>query len=82
MDSGNGKGHRPPPLCVFCTEVPEKEYLIPIGISEVKREGEDVTIVATSFMVDESLELAAQLELERLRISSKALFFPVFQRNL
>ena len=48
--------------------VPEKEYLIPIGISEVKREGEDVTIVTTSSMVDESLELAAQLEKEGISI--------------
>ncbi len=49
-------------------EVPEKECLIPIGISEVKREGGDVTIVATSSMVGESLELAIQLEKEGISI--------------
>ena len=31
--------------------VPEEEYLIPIGKADVKREGKDVTIVATSRMV-------------------------------
>jgi len=31
--------------------VPEEEYLIPIGVADVKREGRDVTIVATSRMV-------------------------------
>ena len=31
--------------------VPEEEYLIPIGVADVKREGKDVTIVATSRMV-------------------------------
>jgi pyruvate/2-oxoglutarate/acetoin dehydrogenase E1 component len=31
--------------------VPEEEYLIPIGVSDVKREGKHVTIVATSRMV-------------------------------
>jgi pyruvate/2-oxoglutarate/acetoin dehydrogenase E1 component len=32
-------------------QVPEEEYLIPIGVADVKREGKDVTIVATSRMV-------------------------------
>jgi len=32
-------------------EVPDGEYTIPFGVADVKREGEDVTIVATSSMV-------------------------------
>jgi pyruvate dehydrogenase E1 component beta subunit len=32
-------------------EVPEEEYTIPFGVADVKREGEDVTVVATSSMV-------------------------------
>jgi len=31
--------------------VPEDEYLIPLGVADVKRQGEDLTLVATSSMV-------------------------------
>jgi pyruvate dehydrogenase E1 component beta subunit len=31
--------------------VPEEEYLIPFGVAEIKREGRDITLVATSSMV-------------------------------
>ena len=31
--------------------VPEEEYLIPFGQAEIVREGKDLTVVATSFMV-------------------------------
>jgi pyruvate/2-oxoglutarate/acetoin dehydrogenase E1 component len=41
--------------------VPEEEYLIPIGVADVKREGKDVTIVATSRMVLFALEAAGTL---------------------
>jgi pyruvate dehydrogenase E1 component beta subunit len=41
--------------------VPEGEYLIPLGQAEVKRAGEDVTIVAISRMVHTALEAADQL---------------------
>ncbi|MEI7703218.1 MAG: alpha-ketoacid dehydrogenase subunit beta [Deltaproteobacteria bacterium] len=39
-------------------EIPDGEYLVPIGKAEVKRPGKDVTVVATSRMVHESLEAA------------------------
>jgi pyruvate/2-oxoglutarate/acetoin dehydrogenase E1 component len=42
-------------------EVPEGEYVIPLGRAEVKREGADVTIVAISRMVHTALEAAEQL---------------------
>jgi pyruvate dehydrogenase E1 component beta subunit len=45
-------------------EVPEGEYTIPFGVADVKREGEDVTIVATSSMVRVALAAAEQLETE------------------
>ncbi|MFQ5595348.1 MAG: pyruvate dehydrogenase complex E1 component subunit beta [Anaerolineae bacterium] len=38
--------------------VPEDEYLIPLGVADVKREGQDVTIVTYSRMVLRSLEAA------------------------
>ncbi|NWF92336.1 MAG: alpha-ketoacid dehydrogenase subunit beta [Syntrophaceae bacterium] len=41
--------------------VPEEEYLIPIGKADIKREGKDVTIVATSRMVLRALKAAQAL---------------------
>jgi len=41
--------------------VPDGEYTIPFGVADVKREGEDVTIVATSSMVYVGLEAAELL---------------------
>jgi pyruvate/2-oxoglutarate/acetoin dehydrogenase E1 component len=45
---------------MFATKgpVPEGEYTIPLGVADVKRAGEDVTIVATSSMVYVALEAA------------------------
>ena len=42
--------------------VPEEEYLIPFGVADVKREGEDVTLIATSSMVYVALDAAELLE--------------------
>src|SRR4030088_3270017 len=42
--------------------VPIKEYTIPFGVADVKREGEDITIVATSSMVQVALGAATLLE--------------------
>ena len=42
--------------------VPEKEYLIPLGKGAVKREGKDITIIATGAMVRLALEAAEVLE--------------------
>jgi acetoin:2,6-dichlorophenolindophenol oxidoreductase subunit beta len=41
--------------------VPSEEYLIPLGVADIKRSGEDVTIVATSSMVQVALAAADQL---------------------
>jgi pyruvate/2-oxoglutarate/acetoin dehydrogenase E1 component len=45
-------------------EVPEKDYMIPLGVADVKRKGNDMTIVATGLMVSRSLEAAEQLSKE------------------
>jgi len=46
-------------------EVPDDEdYLVPIGVSDVKREGRDVTIVSYSKMLQVSLEAAERLAQE------------------
>ncbi|MCJ7595438.1 MAG: alpha-ketoacid dehydrogenase subunit beta [Desulfobacterales bacterium] len=42
--------------------VPEEEYVIPIGKADVKRKGEDITIIATGAMVQLALEAADSLE--------------------
>jgi len=49
-------------------EVPEELYSIPLGKADIKKEGTDVTIVATSLMVHRSLEAARQLELEGISV--------------
>jgi pyruvate dehydrogenase E1 component beta subunit len=41
--------------------VPEDDYTIPLGVADVKREGTDITLVATSSMVQVALGAAAQL---------------------
>ena len=45
-------------------EVPEEEYIIPIGKSDVKKQGSDVTIVSYNKMMKVSLGAAAELEKE------------------
>jgi pyruvate dehydrogenase E1 component beta subunit len=42
--------------------VPAEEYTIPFGVADVKRAGEDITLVATSSMVQVALGAAALLE--------------------
>ena len=42
-------------------EVPDKEYIIPLGVADVKRAGKDVTIVAHSRMTGFALEAAKVL---------------------
>ncbi|MEE9519410.1 MAG: pyruvate dehydrogenase complex E1 component subunit beta [bacterium] len=43
-------------------EVPEGEYLIPIGEAEVKKEGRDVTVIAHSTVVHHALRAAELLD--------------------
>jgi pyruvate/2-oxoglutarate/acetoin dehydrogenase E1 component len=42
--------------------VPAGEYTIPLGVADIKREGTDITIVATSSMVQVALDAAKMLE--------------------
>lgn len=45
-------------------EVPEGEWLIPLGQADIKREGKDITVVAISNMVPKALEAAEELASE------------------
>ncbi len=42
----------------------DEDFLVPIGVSDVKREGKDVTIVSYSKMLQTSLEAAEKLAAE------------------
>jgi len=44
--------------------ISEGEYTVPFGVADVKREGKDVTIVATLYMVHKALAAAEQLSIE------------------
>ncbi|MCS6906019.1 MAG: pyruvate dehydrogenase complex E1 component subunit beta [Bacteroidia bacterium] len=50
-------------------EVPEEEYLIPLGKADIKREGKDVTIVSFGKMVHQAL--AACQELEKMGVDAE-----------
>ena len=45
-------------------EVPEGEYLLPIGVADIKREGKDVTLVTFGKIVKMVLQAAEQLQSE------------------
>jgi pyruvate dehydrogenase E1 component beta subunit len=49
-------------------EVPEELYEIPLGKADVKREGKDLTIIATAIMVKKSLEAAETLAQEGIDV--------------
>ncbi|MDI6690757.1 MAG: alpha-ketoacid dehydrogenase subunit beta [Candidatus Bathyarchaeota archaeon] len=49
-------------------EVPEEQYTVPFGVADIKREGEDATIVATLYMVHKALEAAKTLEKEGVSV--------------
>ena len=52
-------------------EIPEEEYVLPIGVADVKRKGEDVTIV--SFGKIMKVALAAAEELQKEDISAEVI---------
>ena len=48
--------------------VPEEEYTLPIGSADIKRAGDDVTVIAISRMVQESLIAAESLATEGISV--------------
>jgi acetoin:2,6-dichlorophenolindophenol oxidoreductase subunit beta len=42
--------------------VPDEDYVIPLGVADVKREGSDITLIALSSMVQTALRAASMLE--------------------
>ena len=49
-------------------EVPDEEYLIPFGVAAIRREGKDITIVATLLMIYRAMEAAVILEKEGISV--------------
>ncbi|MEM2211405.1 MAG: alpha-ketoacid dehydrogenase subunit beta [Nitrososphaerales archaeon] len=48
--------------------VPQEPYTIPLGKADVKRDGEDVTVIATMMMVHKSLRVSEALEKEGISV--------------
>lgn len=48
--------------------VPEEEYVLPLGVADIKREGKDVTVIAISYMVHTALSAAKKLETEGISV--------------
>jgi len=49
-------------------EVPEGEYLIPLGVADVKREGTDVTVVSFGKIIKEAYKAADRLAKEGISV--------------
>ncbi|MFQ5595093.1 MAG: alpha-ketoacid dehydrogenase subunit beta [Anaerolineae bacterium] len=49
-------------------EVPDEDYVVPLGVADVKRTGEDLTVVTYSAMVQESLAAAETLAEEGIEV--------------
>jgi pyruvate dehydrogenase E1 component beta subunit len=45
-------------------EVPREDYTVPFGLADIKKEGADATVVATSYMVHKAMKAAEELEKE------------------
>lgn len=50
------------------SDIPDEEYTIPFGVADVKREGSDVTVVATLLMLHRALAAAEELAEEGLSV--------------
>ncbi|WGH74177.1 pyruvate dehydrogenase complex E1 component subunit beta [Tenacibaculum tangerinum] len=49
-------------------EIPEGEYIIPIGVADIKREGSDVTVVSFGKIIKEAYKAADELAKEGISI--------------
>ena len=49
-------------------DVPEDDFIVPLGVADIKREGRDLTIVTYGAMVHECLAVAERLSSEGARV--------------
>lgn len=55
-------------LIVMKGPIPEKEYLIPLGVADVKKQGSDIAIVVLGMMVQKALTAANTLLNEKISV--------------
>jgi pyruvate dehydrogenase E1 component beta subunit len=65
-------------------EVPTEEYTIPLGSADVKRQGDDITLIATSSMVQVALGAAELLEQEAIsaEVVDPRTLWPIDEKTL
>ena len=61
---GGGKALSDSAIQAIGMEVPEEAYAIPLGSADIKRAGDDVTIIATLLMLHRALSVAEELAAE------------------
>ena len=49
-------------------EIPDEEYTVPLGVAAVRREGTDVTVIATAMMVHHAMDAAKELSKENIDV--------------
>lgn len=49
-------------------EVPEGEYILPLGVADIKREGKDVTVVSFGKIIKEAYKAADELEKDGISV--------------
>jgi pyruvate dehydrogenase E1 component beta subunit len=49
-------------------EVPEEDYIVPLGQADVKRSGDDITLITYSYMTLKCLEAAEALQTEGISV--------------
>ena len=64
--------------------VPEEEYTVPFGVADVKKDGRDVTLVATLYMVHKALAAAERLSKQGvdLEVIDPRTLIPLDKRTL
>ncbi len=62
------KGRKLVESSISMTHVPEEEYLIPLGLAEVKKTGTDVTVVSNSLMLHRAMNVAEALDKEGVSV--------------
>jgi len=62
------KGRKLVESSISITHVPEEEYLVPIGVAEIKRPGRDVTVVSNSLMLHRAMNVAEALDKEGISV--------------
>jgi len=65
---GGGKALSDSAIQAIGMDVPEESYAIPLGSADVKRQGSDVTIIATLLMLHRSLTVADRLAEEGISV--------------